>query len=89
VAGGTEEEVVLDLAAVVVQAAQVMVTAVVETTAAVTPARLVMTTRFQTMEMEMAGGLAVEEDRVDLPGGRLDLQTVTVAAMPAPTSQAL
>jgi hypothetical protein len=78
---------VLDLAAVEVRAAQVMVTAVVETTAAVAPALL--TTRFLTMEMEMAGGLAVEEDRVDLPGGRLDLQTVTVAAMPAPTSQVL
>ena len=80
---------VLDLAAVVVQAAQVTVTAVVETTAAVAPARLMMTTRFQTMEMEMAGGLAVVEDRVDLPGGRLDLQTVMVAAMAAPTPLAL
>ena len=75
---------VLDLAAAVVRAAQVTVTAVVETMAAVTPALL--TTRFLTTEVGMAGGLAVEEDRVDLPGGRLDLQTVTVAAMTAPTS---
>ena len=85
-----------DVAAAVVQAAQVMdMAAVVETTAAVAPARLEyqrMAMGFLIMEMAMAGGLtemAMVEDRMDLLGGRLGLQTVMVAAMAAPTPLAL